>query len=240
MNILHRVTIAMGLILLSAALLFGSASTVSAASITTPRSGDTIINTNAQFTGQATANAIVKVVLTDADTSRSNIAHQPGGKVEASVTSDKDGNWVYVPHETLVPGQFTIQVTYSDGSGNEITSAAVAFSVVDSRGNSTVPSFGVKVIVALVIFAVLIVVLLLLRLLARKRQWPKRNFINIGKAPKESIEEIAEVEKEIEEVTQGLEVIERGVDEMRQSLHDLEEIVEKETAETKKKDKKHK
>lgn len=235
MGIMKKVFTGAGGVIFAGFVLFAGASVASAASprIVSPKSGDTIINTNAQFTGQASANAIVRLTLTDTDTSRSNIAHQPGGKVEATVTTDKDGNWVYVPNESLVPGQFSVQAVYTDADGNSTTSAIVAFSVVDSRGNSTVPSFWVKAMIASVAIVVVVAALLLVRLFLRRTQ-PERRRIFTRKRQNDS--ELSEVEREIEEVSEGLEMMEQGVRDMKRSLHELEEVVEHEATKASKKD----
>lgn len=107
------------------------------------------MNTRAQIVGTAPPNTLVRVVVADAAPDRPNIKHQPGGKVSGSVTSDGNGQWIFVPSQQLVPGQFVASASYVGENNKVFNARTVMFVVVDSKGNSVVASVSVQQRVAL-------------------------------------------------------------------------------------------
>jgi hypothetical protein len=145
---------ALAVILLSVPHFAGAATDIT---LSNPQSGGTIVNTSAQITGTAPANTIVRVTITDAVPNRPNVAHIKGGKVSGVATSDKNGQWIYVP-TILVPGQYTVQASFT-GENNKMTQTGIVpFVIVDKEGNSYTAAVSLQrlIVLGLMAFAVLL------------------------------------------------------------------------------------
>jgi len=116
-----------------------------------------VVNSRLQIAGTAPVAALVSITITDIDLFRSNIAHQPTGRVDGSVTSDAAGQWVFVPEVHITQGLFEARASFAGPQGQAVESAAVQFVVVNQAGQSEVPASSLKwqVGIVLVILALL-------------------------------------------------------------------------------------
>jgi len=117
-----------------------AASTDSSINITSPHNGDSVLQSNIQISGTAPPSILVNVIITDTDTSRALVAHQSNGRVEGSVTSDDGGAWVYTPQQQLVPGEFSVQASYTNAQKQTINSPSIKFVVITATGASEILS----------------------------------------------------------------------------------------------------
>jgi len=125
--------------MLSPAILAATADKTSI-NITLPQNGDSVLQSNVQITGTAPDSTLINIVITDTDTSKALVAHQNNGQVEGSVTSDDNGNWVYTPQQQLVPGQFSVQASYTNPQQQTINSPAIKFTIITATGASEILS----------------------------------------------------------------------------------------------------
>lgn len=171
MRVLRAITAVGGSVLTSVILLLVAANPTSAATditIKIPQSGGTIVNTSAQVSGVGPANTLVHVTVTDTVADRPNIAHIAGGRVSGTVTSDKDGQWIYVPATRLVPGQYSAKAYYIGVDNKTINSPLVPFVVTDKAGNTVQPVFAVKRMVGIGLLGFAAVLFVCILILARR------------------------------------------------------------------------
>ena len=135
-GIIRVMVVALFLCCLPFAGVYAQSTPADSITITSPKEGDSVVNTAAQISGTAPPSTIVTVVITDTDTNRTGIVHQDTGKVEGTVTAGSDGNWTYVPQHQLVPGQFSVEASYTNDQNQVIDSRSVNFVVLNSKGSS--------------------------------------------------------------------------------------------------------
>ena len=199
------------LVLLTAPLSAVLAATDSGINITSPQNGDSIQQSNIQVAGTAPASVLVDIVITDADTSKSLIAHQPNGKVEGSVTSDDGGNWVYTPQTQLVPGQFSVQASYTNAQKQTINSPSIRFVIITVTGASEILSNNARrSFIAGGVIGVVLLSALVFHLARRRRRRDdeprgpeeERPLDRPRKRLKEASQEAQEAQDEIKEVVE--------------------------------------
>ena len=126
--------------------------------ISQPQSGETIVNTRLQVSGTAPPAWLVSVSIIDTDLGRTEIAHQPNGRVDGSVTSDASGHWVFVPPVKMTPGKFDVSASYIASNNQVVDSPTVQFVVVNESGESSIPSSSLKWKVLLIGMFVLVAI----------------------------------------------------------------------------------
>ena len=131
------------------------------------------MNTHLQIAGTAPPAWLVSVAIIDTDLSRTEIAHQPNGRVDGSVTSDASGHWVFVPPVKMTPGNFDVVASYVSSGNQTIESSVVRFVIVNESGDSTVPSGSLKWKLALT--GIVIVLAIGGLVLYRRRSRPNHN-----------------------------------------------------------------
>jgi hypothetical protein len=202
-RIFGRVMVVVALALLfMPVVLAGAQGSDEAIAITSPKEGASISSASTQITGTAPPSTIVKVVITDTDTGRAGVAHQPNGKVEGTVTAGNDGSWAYVPQHQLVPGPFAVEAVYTNDQNQEIESKTINFVVLSEGGSSVRVSS--SLLRRLVIWGGLAIALIVLIVVFWTRRKRRMDLKRIAKDT-ETIEE--ELEHTVEELTRTNEKI---------------------------------
>lgn len=168
---LVRGIIAAATLMLAGLLHAGTTLADSTITITSPRSSESVIDTNVQISGTAPAGKLIDIIITDADSSKPFVQHQSTGNVDGTVTSDDNGGWVFTPQQRLVPGQFSVYASYNDNNGQPVKSNTVNFVVTTAGGSSEILSraFIRQTIIAIVVIILVVVWLILYRRRARRR-----------------------------------------------------------------------
>jgi Na+-transporting methylmalonyl-CoA/oxaloacetate decarboxylase gamma subunit len=177
--------------------------------ITSPKEGDSIVNTAAEINGTSPPSTIVTVIITDTDTNRPGIAHQANGKVEGTVTAGADGLWAYVPQHLLVPGQFSAQASYTNDQNRVIDSKSVHFVVLNNKGSSV--QFSSSLVSRLVIWGALLVILIvtiIIFLVNRRRRMDVKKISQNADAIEEELqrtmEQLTRTNAEIAELNESI------------------------------------
>jgi hypothetical protein len=144
----------------------------SGVAISQPQNGDAMVNVSPQISGTAPPQTLVLVSMVDTDTGRGGVKHQPNGRIDGSVTSDANGQWVFVPQVDVVPGSFEVVASYVTDEGKTVQSAPMRFVVVNESGASAEPTTGFKWMVALVLLAVVLAIGFVIFRVVRKRRHP--------------------------------------------------------------------
>ncbi|MBI5088818.1 MAG: hypothetical protein HZB15_08175, partial [Actinobacteria bacterium] len=140
--------------------------------ITQPLNGDTMVNVSPQVSGTAPPQTLVLVSIVDTDTGRGGVKHQPNGQIDGSVTSDANGQWVFVPQVDMVPGAFEATASYVTDDDRTVQSAPMRFVVVNESGASAEPTSGFPWMVALVLLAALLIAGFVAYRIIRRRRHP--------------------------------------------------------------------
>lgn len=209
--------------------------------ITSPREGETIVNTNIQITGTAPPNELVQIKIVDTDTNLPAIEHQSTPQLAGSVTTDTNGEWVFVPQQQLVPGQFSVQASHvsSDGSGQVHSSAVVKFVAVDATGSRGWLSKLIKrrILIAAGLFVLLLVWVYLAFVRKKRRQGSavqsQATSTAEEEAAKPAVEEVSslfaktpEGKKYLEAQSEKLAVLDEEADKIQQDLAKAAEQLE--------------
>lgn len=196
---------------------WAQSSTAGGVTITSPKEGDSVVNTSAQFIGTAPPGTIVSIVITDTDTNRVGIAHQPGGKVEGAVTTGSDGTWAYVPQHTLVPGQFSVQASYTSDQNAVVNSKAVRFVVLNSSGSSA--QFSSSLLRRLIVWgglAILLIVLIAVFFVNRRHKLNLKRIDDNAQTIEHDLQETAE---QLASTNARIAELNKQLDEQRKAAH---------------------
>lgn len=139
--------------------------------ITRPTQGQIIVSTSLTITGKAPAGSLVTVTIQDEDYQRPFQIHQENLIENGTTTSDRNGDWVFVPSSILVPGKFSVVAAYQSSlTGGSISTEKIFFTVADGAGSTswfTIPGFTLIIIIFILIAFLLIIIF---KLLSRKKR----------------------------------------------------------------------
>lgn len=129
--------------------------------IAIPTNGQVITSTSLTISGKAPAGALITVTIQDEDYQKTFQVHEMNLIFNGTTTSDKNGDWVFIPPSNLVPGRFSVSVSYLNASNASINTDKVFFSVADSSGSTswfTIPGGTLLILTVLIIVALLIII----------------------------------------------------------------------------------
>lgn len=121
-------------------------------SIESPKSHEVVVNTSAKILGKTMPNVLVEITIVDGDLHRKFIRHTNPARISGTTTSDKNGDWVYVPQYNLAPGETSVVAIYKDSKKGAISSEVVYFTISDDSGAVSVPLISRGWIYGLLIF----------------------------------------------------------------------------------------
>ncbi|MFS8130859.1 MAG: hypothetical protein ACMG57_02675 [Candidatus Dojkabacteria bacterium] len=141
-----------------------------AITLTNPAQGQIIITSSLLFTGQAPTGVIVTVTIQDEDYQKSFQVHEANLIINGTTTSDRKGDWVYVPSKNLVPGKYSIVAAFQNENNGSISTDKVFFTVADENGLTSwfsIPGVTLVLVIAVVIAALVFILMKLMN--GRKR-----------------------------------------------------------------------
>lgn len=110
-----------------------------AISIDAPKQREMMTNTSVRMFGKAPISVLLDVLVIDEDVYKKTIIHEDPVRISGTTTSDKTGEWVFVPQFQLVPGDYSVVITYKDATKGSISSEKIFFTVSDSMGATSWP-----------------------------------------------------------------------------------------------------
>lgn len=130
-------------------------------SLSTPSQGQIIVTNSLSITGEAPAGVLITITLQDEDYQKAFQVHETNLILNSTTTSDRNGNWVYVPPKNLVPGRYSVVAAFQNAANSSVTTDKVFFTVADDMGSTswfTIPGGTLIVIVVAVIIFLLILI----------------------------------------------------------------------------------
>lgn len=129
--------------------------------IAIPTNGQVITTTSLTISGKAPAGALITVTIQDEDYQKTFQVHEMNLIFNGTTTSDKNGDWVFIPPSNLVPGRFSVSASYLNASNASVSTDKVFFTVADVNGATswfTIPGGTLLILTVLIIVALLIII----------------------------------------------------------------------------------
>lgn len=129
--------------------------------IAIPTNGQVIVSSSLTISGKAPAGALITVTIQDEDYQKTFQVHEMNLIFNGTTTSDKNGDWVFIPPSNLVPGRFSVSASYLNASNASVSVDKVFFTVADTNGATswfTIPGGTLLIISVFVIVALLIII----------------------------------------------------------------------------------
>lgn len=127
-------------------------------SIAIPSQGQVITTTSLTISGKAPAGVLITVTIQDEDYQKAFQVHEINLITNGTTTSDKNGDWVFIPATNLVPGRFSVSASYLNASNANVSVEKIFFTVAD--GNGSTSWFSIPGGTLIIIFVIIIIFLL--------------------------------------------------------------------------------
>lgn len=140
-------------------------------SLVNPAQGQIVLSSSLTFTGKAPSGVIVSITLQDEDYQRIFQVHEVNLITNGTTTSDRNGDWVYVPSKSLVPGRYSVIASFQTDSSGSISTDKVFFTVADDTGATAwfgIPGITLIIIILIVVVALVIVIFRMMSTRKRK------------------------------------------------------------------------
>lgn len=137
-----------------------------------PNHGQVITSSSLTIKGTAPPGALITVTIQDEDYQNTFQAHEVNLLSNGTTTSDKNGEWIYIPATNLVPGRFSVVAAYQNANSGSISTDKIFFTVADNNGATswfTIPG-GTLIIILVLIIAFLVFVIFRVGGLKKKRR----------------------------------------------------------------------
>lgn len=138
--------------------------------LSNPAQGQIIITSSLLFTGKAPTGVIVTVTIQDEDYQKAFQVHETNLIINGTTTSDRSGDWVYVPSKNLVPGKYSIVAAFQNENNGSISTDKIFFTVADENGLTSwfsIPGVTLVLVIAVVVAALVFIAMKMIN--GRKR-----------------------------------------------------------------------
>ncbi len=130
-------------------------------SITKPSQSQVIVTEGFTVSGKAPAGVLITVTLQDEDYQKVFQVHEQNLITNATTTSDRNGDWVYIPSKNLVPGKYSVVAAFQNETTGSIGTEKIFFTVADDAGATSwfaIPGSTLIIIFSVLIIAVIVIV----------------------------------------------------------------------------------
>jgi len=130
-------------------------------SITKPTQSQVIVTEGFTVSGKAPSGVLITVTIQDEDYQKIFQVHEQNLITNATTTSDRNGDWIYIPSKNLVPGKYSITAAFQNDTTGTISTEKIFFTVADESGATSwfsIPGSTLIVIATIVIVAIIIII----------------------------------------------------------------------------------
>lgn len=130
-------------------------------SISNPMQSQVIVTEGFSVAGKAPAGVLITITIQDEDYAKVFQVHEQNLITNATTTSDRNGDWVYIPSKNLVPGKYSIVAAFQNNTSGSISTDKIFFTVADEAGATSwfaIPGSTFIIVLAFIIIALIIVI----------------------------------------------------------------------------------
>lgn len=130
-------------------------------SISNPMQSQVIVTEGFSVAGKAPAGVLITITIQDEDYAKVFQVHETNLITNATTTSDRNGDWIYIPSKNLVPGKYSIVAAFQNNTSGSISTDKIFFTVADETGATSwfaIPGSTFIIVMAFIIIALIIVI----------------------------------------------------------------------------------